>query len=116
MLLDGFIVLTQDQLNMLALGAEPFSPSWDQPALAYTGWPVLVAPEWPETLELDTWIAFEMEGALYAFQPEVVKANLERSVLESSWAGFASRGAQEYASVGLFQQTPSRLWWAGLPS
>lgn len=103
MLLDGFIVLTQDQLNMLALGAEPFQVSWDQPAPLCTGYPVLIAPEWPDKLELETWTAFELEGSLYAFQPEVIKASLERALQESAF--FPRPIVSEYASLGLFQQT-----------
>jgi hypothetical protein len=115
-LLDGFIVLTQDQLNMLALGAEPTAPTnWMDPPLIYTGWPVLVAPEWPEKLELGSWVAFSMEGTLYAFQPEVIKANLERALMEStSQYFFPNPAVQDYAaSVGLFQQSPSSQWWNG---
>lgn len=102
MLLDGFIVLTQAQLNMLALGAEPFQESWDQPATVVTGYPVLVAPVWPDKLEIGEWVTFEMEESLYAFQPEVIKASLERALQESSF--FPRLIVQEYASAGLYQQ------------
>jgi hypothetical protein len=111
MLLDGYIILTQDQINMLALAAEPVQPAWDQPFYHYTGYPVLVAPEWPKQLTHGRWTCFAMDGTLYAFDPEEVRAGMERSILESAWGGQASSTARDYGSIGLFQQTPHRMWW-----
>lgn len=114
MLLEGYIVLTQDQLNMLALAAEPFPANpWDPPFF-FTGYPVLVAPEWPEKLELGSWVAFTMEGALYAFEPEVIKANMERSLMESVGRSLYS-SVEDRMTVGLFQQQRN-AWITGLTS
>ena len=110
MLFEGYAILTQDQLNMLALTAEPFEAHpWDPPFF-YTGYPVQVAPEWPEKLELGSWVAFCIDGTLYAFQPEVIKANLERTLMESSMF-FPSQAIQDYTSVGLFQQRSIIDYW-----
>lgn len=113
MLLEGFIVLTQDQINMLALTAEPAPAPWLGAPLVYTGYPILVAPEWPEKLELGSWVAFATDGTLYAFEPEVIKANMERVLMESTWSLFPS--IENQLSAGLFQQQQSTKFW-GLTS
>jgi len=112
-LIDGFVFLSQEQVNLLALAAAPPPPSWDSPYpdLIYS-YPILVAPEWPEKTEQGSWVIFSMDGAVYAFEPEVIKAKLETALRESSFS-FPRPVVQDYATVGLFQQQ-SASWWRGI--
>lgn len=108
MLIDGFVFLSQDQINMLALAAEPLPDSWLHP-MDLAALPILVAPEWPEKIEWADWVIFSMDGAVYAHQPEVLKATLERAILESGGMSFLP-SVENQLSIGLYQQMPSS-WW-----
>lgn len=110
MLIDGFVFLSQEQINMLALTAEPPPDSWLHP-MDLAALPILLAPEWPEKVEWGDWVIFSMDGTVYGMQPEVIKANMERAILESGGLHFLPSIENQ---IGLYQQRPFTDWISGI--
>lgn len=108
MLVNHRVVVTQEQLNMLVLAAEPqtFGENWmhdESVAAIYAGWPVLVAPEDGTPVDCgDGWLACYKFESLYAWNYAQLKADTERAARE---AVLNSR-FDEGGTMGLFQQRP----------
>jgi hypothetical protein len=101
------VVVTQEEWNLLALGAEPHPTGnfmHDEAWMHITSLPVFIAPDDGTPIDCgDGWLACYKFDALYAWNDGELKANLERAVQESIGA-FAADNGMEGRSVGLFQQ------------
>lgn len=119
MLVNGKVLLTRDQVNMLALGETLLDNSqhwWDVSvsSLLNQAHPVVVVEENAPPVDLgDGWVAVARWDHIYAWNEKVIKAGMERSLREST-AYRMSDAARDYASVGLFQQRPAKHFWRGL--
>ncbi|ATN87878.1 hypothetical protein SEA_BIGSWOLE_242 [Mycobacterium phage Bigswole] len=128
----GVCLLTPEQMNMLALGAEPYADDVFAPTLQWElamAHQVKVVPEWPPMVDLnDGWSVFNMDGRLYAFNEKTVEKTVEESMKRiASESGRLSLLPDEFVtwrhrpflfgdcgSIGLLQQASSTHRWEGL--
>lgn len=105
------VVVSAVELPMLQELPPPQELPWGHDLYGVTGLPVLVAPEWPqEPLDLgDGWLGSSMDGIAVAYNPDQIKAGLDRALLESSWSETYQGGGRGTMSVGLFQQSRWQL-------
>jgi len=108
MLVNHRVVVSQEQWNLLLLGADPAptgNSMHDEAWMHLTSLPVLIAPEDGTPIDCgDGWLAVYKFESLYAWNDEELKVNLERAVVESI-GSFAVENGMDGSSVGLFQQS-----------
>lgn len=114
MLVNHRVIVTQDQWNLLLLGADP-APTGnfmhDEAWMHLTSLPVLIAPEDGTPIDCgDGWMACYKFESLYAWNDDEIKAGLERAALESITE--FTRELDPGPSLGIFQQVATN--W-GLP-
>jgi hypothetical protein len=109
-LVNHLVVVTQEQWNLLALGAEP-TPTGnfmhDEAWMHLTSLPVLIAPDDGTPIDCgDGWLAVARWDTIYAWNDALLKEELGRAVRESSHALYP----EPDPPMGLFQQRSLGHW------